>query len=149
MKLVSKYNTFKGISLAVSAGIPLVTAFSISDVFVKTTDTSISTAGVIAFLIAGLILKDKLLEQFKTPTVFKICVALLIVILLIESIITPIKYVLIAACVAMSVDTLIFKRIYTVAEKLLPEKRELYKHFGFIFCKTETLTGDNNEQGDR
>lgn len=146
MKLVGKYNTFKGLSLAISAGVPLTTAALVSDFFVETTTTSISTAGVIALLICGLILKDKLLEQFKSPTAFKISVALLMIVLLIESIIMPMKYVLIAAVVALGVDTIFFKRMYTITESQLPEKREMYKHLGFIFCKTETLIGETTDE---
>lgn len=150
MKLVSKYNTFKGISLAISAGVPLITAFCVSDVFVKTTDTSISTAGVIAFLIIALVFKDKLLEQFKSPTALKICIVLLAIIMLVESIIVPMKYVLIASCIALGIDTVFLKRIYTVTESMMPANKEVYKHFGFIFCKTETLTGEiTDEQSDR
>ena len=146
MKLVGKYNIFKGLSLAVSAGAPLTTAALISDFFVETTDTSISTAGVIALLICILVLKDKLLEQFKSPTAFKISAALLIIVLLIESIIMPMKYVLIAAVIALGADTIFLKRIYTVLESQLPEKREMYEHFGFIFCKTETLIGETTNE---
>lgn len=146
MKLVAKYNTFKALSLAVTAGVPIATAAIFSDMFVQSTSTSISTAGVIALLIAALTFKDKLLEEIKSPTGFKISVALLILILVIESIMAPMKLVLISACIAFGGDTLIFKRIYTNAEYDLPEKRNKYKHFGFIFCKTETLTGEGSNE---
>lgn len=146
MKPVAKYNTFKALSLAVTAGVPISTAAIFSDMFVQTTSTSISTAGVIGILIAALALKDKLLEQIKSPTGFKISVALLIVILVIESIMAPMKLVLISACIAFGGDTVIFKPIYTNAEYDLPEKRNRYKHFGFIFCKSETLTGETSNE---
>ena len=142
MKLVTKYNVFKGISMAVTAGVPLTTAALVSDFFVKTTNTSISTAGVIAILIAGLIMKDKIMEQIKTPTAFKLCATLLIILWLIESIILPMKVVLIASCFALGLDTLILKQIYTKAESLLGSSAAAYKHFGFICCKTETITGE-------
>lgn len=146
MKLVAKYNTFKALSLAVTAGVPIATAAIFSNMFVQSTSTSISTAGVIALLIAALTFKDKLLEEIKFPTGFKISVALLIIILVIESIIVPMKLVLISACIAFGGDTLIFKRIYTNVEYDLPEKHNKYKHFGFIFCKTETLIGEDSNE---
>lgn len=145
MKLVGKHNLFKGISLALTAGVPLITSALVSDFLVRDTNTSISTAGVIAILITCLMLKDKLLEQIKTPTAFKFCLVLLIITLLLESILIPIKVVLIASCISMGIDELIFKPMYLKNEKLLGESAAIHKRFGFYFCKTKTILGDTNE----
>lgn len=144
MKLVTKYNIFKGISLVCTAGVPLITACSMSDHLVKTKHTSISTAGVIAILIMFLIMKDKILEQVKSPTAFKVCAALLVTLWIIESIIVPIKVLLLITCIALGIDSLIFKQIYTKSEALLGDKVKAYKHFGFICCKTKTILGDDD-----
>lgn len=142
MKQVGKYNLFKGISLVITAGIPLATAASVSDLFVTSTSTSISTAGVIAILIMVLTMKDKLLEQVKSPSALKIAVVLLILVIVLESILVPMKYVLVASCIALGLDTLILKKLYMYQYNQLPETKLNYSHFGFIFCKTDTLTGE-------
>lgn len=142
MKQVGKYNLFKGISLVVTAGIPLITAASVSDMFVSSTNTSISTAGVIAILIMVLTMKDKLLEEIKSPSALKIAVALLILLIVLEAILVPTKYVLVASCIGLGLDTLVLKKLYSYYYNQLPEIKLNYSHFGFIFCKTETLTGE-------
>ena len=147
MKSVCKYNIFKIVSLILSIGTPLFTSILFSDFLVTTTNTSISTAGVIILLICVLIFKDKMLEELKTPTALKVCAVTLVFIFVIESIIIPLKWILIVTTIALTLDTLFIKRIYTNLEVDLPKNYIKYKYFGIIFCRTDKLTGEtDNEQ---
>ena len=142
MKTIAKYNLFKGVSTGLTMGTPIVTLACCSELFVHKSETAISAAGVFAILFAALFFKDKLLENLKMPSPFVISVIGLIVIMMIESIIAPLKIVFISTMVTTGVDTVTFRRIYKSMELDFPESAEKFKHFGFIFGKTENIIGE-------
>ena len=142
MKTVAKYNTCKGVSTALSVGTPLVTLALCGDFFVHRSDTAISAAGIFAILIAMLFFKDKIAEKFKSPSALVVSIIVLVLILLVENILYPVKCVCIATIAACGVDELTFKNWYKQIEKGLPEDSDTYKHFGFIFTTTQKLMGE-------
>lgn len=139
MKQVGKYNTFKGISTLLTMGTPIITLACCGDFFVKRPATAISAAGVFAILIALLFAKDKLAEKIKTPSAFIISAAVLVIIVVVENILLPMKYVCIATMIASGVDELTFKRMYKALECKMPQCWQAYEHFGFIFAKTQDI----------
>lgn len=139
MKQVGKYNTFKGISTLLTIGTPIITLACCGDFFVQRSETAISAAGVFAILIALLFAKDKLAEKIKTPSAFIISAAVLVIIVVVENIILPMKYVCIATMIASGVDELTFKRMYKALECKMPQCWQAYEHFGFIFAKTQDI----------
>lgn len=152
MKQVGKYNTFKGISTLLTMGTPIITLACCGDFFVERPATAISAAGVFAILIALLFAKDKLAEKIKTPSAFIISAAVLVIIVVVENILLPMKYVCIATMIASGVDELTFKRMYKALECKMPQCWQAYEHFGFIFAKTQDIFDtvqkevNNNEQ---
>ena len=142
MKEVGKYNLFKTLSIILTTVPPLLVAYCFGDMIVYDTGASISLATILAILVALFFLKKKILENFKVPSAFVIALVLFIILVAVEQIIVPAKWVCGTTMVCCGLDELIFKRIYQRVEKLLPEKREAYKHFGFYFCKTSTITGE-------
>ena len=139
MKEVGKYNTFKGISTLLTIGTPIITLACCGDFFVERPATAISAAGVFAILIALLFAKDKLAEKLKTPSAFIISAAVLVIIVMVENILLPMKYVCIATMIASGVDELTFKRMYKALECKMPQCWQAYEHFGFIFAKTQDI----------
>lgn len=139
MKQVGKYNTFKGISTLLTIGTPIITLACCGDFFVQRSETAISAAGVFAILIALLFAKDKLAEKIKSPSAFIISAAVLVIIVVVENIILPMKYVCIATMIASGVDELTFKRMYKALECKMPQCWQAYEHFGFIFAKTQDI----------
>ena len=139
MKEVGKYNTFKGISTLLTIGTPIITLACCGDFFVERPATAISAAGVFAILIALLFAKDKLAEKIKTPSAFIISAAVLVIIVVVENILLPMKYVCIATMIASGVDELTFKRMYKALECKMPQCWQAYEHFGFIFAKTQDI----------
>ena len=139
MKQVGKYNTFKGISTLLTIGTPIITLACCGDFFVERPATAISAAGVFAILIALLFAKDKLAEKIKTPSAFIISAAVLVIIVVVENILLPMKYVCIATMIASGVDELTFKRMYKALECKMPQCWQAYEHFGFIFAKTQDI----------
>ena len=139
MKQVGKYNTFKGISTLLTMGTPIITLACCGDFFVERPATAISAAGVFAILIALLFAKDKLAEKIKSPSAFIISAAVLVIIVMVENILLPMKYVCIATMIASGVDELTFKRMYKALECKMPQCWQAYEHFGFIFAKTQDI----------
>ena len=139
MKQVGKYNTFKGISTLLTIGTPIITLACCGDFFVQRSETAISAAGVFAILIALLFAKDKLAEKIKSPSAFIISAAVLVIIVVVENILLPMKYVCIATMIASGVDELTFKRMYKALECKMPQCWQAYEHFGFIFAKTQDI----------
>ena len=139
MKQVGKYNTFKGISTLLTMGTPIITLACCGDFFVERPATAISAAGVFAILIALLFAKDKLAEKIKTPSAFIISAAVLVIIVVVENILLPMKYVCIATMIASGVDELTFKRMYKALECKMPQCWQAHEHFGFIFAKTQDI----------
>lgn len=147
MKEVGKYNTFKGISTLLTIGTPIITLACCGDFFVERPATAISAAGVFAILIALLFAKDKLAEKIKTPSAFIISAAVLVIIVVVENIILPMKYVCIATMIASGVDELTFKRMYKALECKMPQCWQAYEHFGFIFAKTQDIFDEVQKRG--
>lgn len=139
MKEVGKYNTFKGISTLLTIGTPIITLACCGDFFVERPATAVSAAGVFAILIALLFAKDKLAEKIKSPSAFIISAAVLVIIVVVENILLPMKYVCIATMIASGVDELTFKRMYKALECKMPQCWQAYEHFGFIFAKTQDI----------
>ena len=139
MKEVGKYNTFKGISTLLTIGTPIITLACCGDFFTERPATAISAAGVFAILIALLFAKDKLAEKIKTPSAFILSAAVLVIIVVVENIILPMKYVCIATMIASGVDELTFKRMYKALEYKMPQSWQAYEHFGFIFARTQDI----------
>ena len=92
MKEVGKYNTFKGISTLLTMGTPIITLACCGDFFVDRPATAISAAGMFAILIALLLGKDKLAEKIKFQSAFIISAVVLVLIVVMENIILPMKY---------------------------------------------------------
>lgn len=154
MKEVGKYNTFKGTSTLLTIGTPIITLACCGDFFVERPATAISAAGVFAILIALLFVKDKLAEKIKTPSAFIISAAVLVIIVVVENILLPMKYVCIATMIASGVDELTFKRMYKALECKMPQCWQAYEHFGFIFAKTQDIFDEvqkevNNNEEER
>ena len=143
MKEVAKYNLFKGLSTICTIGTPMITLLLNGDFLVQTSSTSISAAGIFVLLIVALLCKDKLLENFKMPPVFIICLLSFVLICMIESILIPIKTVCIATMITSGIDEFTFKRLYKNLEKHLPENASDYKHVGFLFTTTNKLRSND------
>lgn len=139
MTNVTKYNLTKGISTILTFGTPITTLFCCGDFIVHRSETAISAAGVFTILILLLFTKDKIAEYFKAPSAAILSFVTLILILLIENIIVPMKTICITTLIATGVDEFTFKRMYTVAQNKLPSIVNNYKHVGFIFAKQQTL----------
>ena len=81
-----------------------------------------------------------------------ISAAVLVIIVMVENILLPMKYVCIATMIASGVDELTFKRMYKALECKMPQCWQAYEHFGFIFAKTQDIFDEvqkevnNNEE---
>jgi hypothetical protein len=139
MKKVAKYNLYKGISTTLTVGTPIITLCCCSDFFIHRSDTAISAAGVFAILISLLLFKDKIAEHFKMPSAFVLSTVLLVLIIMIENILLPVKYVCISTMCSTFIDEITFKRFYKSITYALSEEHLAYKHFGFIFTTSERL----------
>ena len=141
MGRVAKYNLYKGVSLLLTFGTPIVTLLCSGKFFVHNEGASVSAAGVFVLLIMLCIFKDKIVENFKLPSAFVISTVALVLLWLIESIIKPIKLICILTICATGVDELTFKSWYKRIEHTLPDSISDYKHIGFIFAKSENVKG--------
>ena len=148
-KSVLKYNAFKSVSTLLTVGTPLITLACCGDMFVHRSETAISAAGVFALLIAALFFKDKIAEKFKSPSALVVSIAVLILCVLIENIILPIKYVCVATIAASGIDELTFKSWYKKVERAFPVCIDDYKHVGFVFTSTQKLIEESNDNGSR
>lgn len=143
MKNVAKYNTFKAISTVLTIGTPAITLLCCGDFFVHRSDTAMSAAGILALILSLFFAKDKLAENFKMPAPAIICLILLVLVIMIENIMYPVKIVLIATLCATGVDEFTFKIMYKKIANRLPECYKDYSKFGFIFTTTEKLEAVN------
>lgn len=139
MKQVAKYNTYKAVSTVLTVGTPIATLACCGDFFVHRSDTAISAAAVFAFLLSMLFVKDKMLEFLKSPTALKVAIIGFVFCVVLQNLITPLQWVFGMTIAASAVDELTFKRWYKAIAVSFPEKYKQYEHFGFMFCKTETL----------
>ena len=145
MKPVAKYNTCKGISTVLTLGTP-ITTLAICGIEITTPAGKISFAGAMVILITLLFAKDKLAENFKVPSAFVVSIVGLLLILLIENILVPIKAVFIATMIMSGIDELTFKSFYKQIEMLLPEQVKAFKKFGFIFASSEQILSFTTKQ---
>lgn len=145
MKQVAKYNTFKGVSTALTIGTPIVTLACCGDFFVHRSDTAISAAGMFSLFIVLLLFKDKFAEKWKMPSAFILSLVMFILLIMVEKIMLPMKYVCIATMISTGVDELTFKRFYKQIELLLPQEAQAFKHVCFIFTTTKKLEAINNK----
>lgn len=146
MKTVAKYNLFKGISTLCTIGAPIVTLLCCSKMFIHRSETAISAAGAFSILICMLFMKDKIAENLKMPSAFVVSFVSLVLILIIENLIVPVKTICIVTMITSGVDEVTFKKWYKVIEASLPENVSAYKTAGFIFTTTKNLyEGVNNE----
>ena len=147
MGKVAKYNLFKAISLVLTAGSPIIALACCSDLFVHRSDTAVSAAGMFAIFIAAFIFKDKLAENFKVPPTFVIAGVGLVLVVMIERLLLPIKLVCIITIVTSLIDEVSFKQICKHMDMTLPEETKLYKKAGFIFTTSKRLLGteESNE----
>lgn len=146
MKTVAKYNLYKGISTFCTVGAPIVTLLCCSDMFVHRSETAISAAGAFAILICLLFMKDKLAENFKAPSAFIVSFVSLVLILIIENIMVPVKTICLVTMITSGIDEVTFKKWYKAIEISLPDNVSAYKTAGFIFTTTKNLLeGVNNE----
>lgn len=141
MKAVAKYNLFKGISTVLTVGTPIITLAACSDFFIHEPRKSVSAGGMFAIFIALLFLKDKIAEKFKVPSAFLISTVTLVLLLMVESIMEPLKYVSIATMCTSGVDELTFKRFYKKIEKSFPKDADTNKFAGFMFTTTDNIYG--------
>lgn len=141
MTFVAKYNLYKAVSTVLTVGTPIISLASCSQLFIHRSDTSISAAGVFALLFAVLFFKDKLLENLKMPSPFVISVVGLIFIVMIESILYPIKIVFATTVMTTAVDAVTFRRMYKDMERKFTDDVLEFKRFGFIFAKNDTIFG--------
>ena len=139
MATVAKYNTVKGVSTAANVGAPFIALLFCGDFIVEQPARAISTAGIIVLIIGLFLIKDKLLEAFKIKPVMVFSGLVLILAIMMENIIAPVKVVCIVALATSGIDALTFERWYKAIEKALPEAAQDKKHLGFIFAKTQTL----------
>lgn len=145
MKDVAKYNVTKGVSTTLTFATPMVTLLTQANLIVHRSDTALSAAGVFAVLLTLLFMKDKIMEYFKAPSALVLSSVMLILILILESILLPMKAVCIATMIMCGVDEITFKRWYKQIEKKLPANAQDYKHVGFLFTSTNNLLkGVNN-----
>lgn len=143
MKTVAKYNLFKGISTLLTTGTPIITLAACGETFVTEPKASLSAAAIFAILLSLLAFKDKIAEKVKSPTTFMVSMITLIFILIVENVLLPVKFVCIATICTSGIDELTFKKLCENIKLKLPKEYEQYLHAGFIFCKTQTLEGVN------
>lgn len=139
MKQVAKYNTYKGVSTLLTLGTPTITLACCGEFFVHRSDTAISAAGMFALILLFFLFKDKIAEHWKVPSAFVMSLAVFVLIITVEKIMLPVKYVCITTMIATGLDEITFKRFYKQLEALMPEQAQLYKHLGFIFTSSKTL----------
>lgn len=137
--MVAKYNIYKAISTLLTVGTPMATLLACGDSFLQSPKSTVSAAGVFMLLFSILLFKDKMLEHFKMPSATIIALVILILVMLIENILAPIKIMCIMTIAASGIDKLTFDPMYHAIEKALGDEAQIYKHFGFLFCKSATV----------
>lgn len=142
---VAKYNGYKAASTVLTVGTPIIALACCNELFVHRSDTAVSAAGIFAFLLALLFVKDKLLEFIKTPAAWKISLIGLVFCLIVHSLMDAMVLVFASSLIASTLDEFTFKRLYKdIVRKIssIPEVRDVYKEyekFGFIWAKTNTI----------
>lgn len=139
MTNVAKYNTYKGVSTALTFGTPFATMLVVGDMFTKQPSTAISGAAVFAMLLSALFAKDKLAEKFKAPSALLVAVIAFVLCVIVENILLPVKIIALAAIISCGVDELTFKQLYKRIELSFSEKAGAFKRFGFYAAKQEKI----------
>lgn len=138
MGKIAKYNICKAVSTLLTAGAPIITLL-MSTVDIVTPAGRLSVTTVIAMVITALLMKDKLAENFKMPSAFILSIVGLVFIIVIESILVPLKAVFIVTIITSGVDEITFKSLYKRLEISFPENALAFKHAGFMFMSSKTL----------
>lgn len=138
MTKVAKYNTYKGISTALTFGTPIITAACVGEFF-KQPASAISGAASFAILLSALLTKDKLAEKFKAPSALVVSIVVLMFCIIVEHILLPLKIIAFTTIVACGVDEPTFKSLYKRVELQLPQSAQNYKRFGFYCVRESTL----------
>lgn len=142
--MVAKYNTYKAFSTVLTFGTPIVSVIACGGFYRNDGGACISLAAVMAFLLSALFLKDKLAEQFKSPTALKVAVIGLIFCFVVEAIIQAMQVVFGCTVIACLIDEVSFKRLYHELEYKFPKEAEAFKHIGFYVTTTERLKKEEN-----
>ena len=127
MTKVAKYNTYKGISTALTFGTPLVTMCCVGDMFVHQPAQAISGAGVLTLLIVMLFTKEKLAEYYKSPGALKLSITIFIICVLVKNIVDPMLWVTGVSIATCGVDELTFKSFYKRIELSFPQEVQSLK----------------------
>lgn len=139
MTNVAKYNTYKGISTALTFGTPIATMLAVGDFFTKRPATAISGAAVFALLLSALLTKDKLAEQFKAPSALIVAIVVFVFCVIVENILLPLKIIALTTIAACIVDEATFKGFYKRLEMQFPKKAAALKLFGFYKTRQTTI----------
>lgn len=143
---VAKYNILKAVSTILSSGTPLITLLCCGNIFVQNPASSMSATAMVAILLSSLLLKDKIAEKVKLKSAFVISVIGLVLILIVENILQPMKWVLFSTMCASGIDEVTFKLFYTRLEATFPGQVDGLKMFGFLVTDSKTLFGEETEQ---
>lgn len=138
MTNVAKYNTYKGISTALTFGTPIATMLAVGEFFTKPS-AAISGAAVFAILLSALLTKDKLAEKFKAPSALVVAIVAFVFCIIVENILLPIKIISLVTIISCGVDELTFKSLYKRTELLMPPQAAALKHFGFYGARQTTI----------
>lgn len=144
--MVAKYNIFKAISTVLTFGTPIVSVIACGGFYRNDGGACVSLAAVMAFLLSALFLKDKLAEQFKSPTALKISAAGLIFCFIVEAIVQAMQVMFGCTVIACLIDETTFKRFYVEMERKFPEDARVYKHIGFYIMNSDKLNSENEKE---
>ena len=139
MSNVAKYNTFKGISTALTFATPITTMLVMGESFAKSPATAISGTAVFALLLTALFAKDKLAEKFKAPSALVLAIVVFVFCIIVENILLPLKIIALMTMAACGVDELTFKNLYKHIEAGFPMQSAVYKRFGFYGVRQATI----------
>lgn len=142
MTNIAKYNTYKGVSTALTFGTPIVSAACLGDFFVQSPESAMSGTAVFAILLAALFAKDKLVEHFKAPSALIVALIVFMFCIVVENILLPLKIVSAVTMAACGLDELTFKNLYKRVEMKLPLTAQPYKRFGFYGVRQRTLDSE-------
>lgn len=139
MNKIAKYNVFKLLSILITCVPVLIVTSRYTDFIVYSSGATMSFTAIIGVFIAGLFLKNKIIENFKVPSPFMVSAILFVIILLIEEILIPAKAICLTSMIACGIDEISFKRIYKRIELLLPDNAKAHRFLGFYTCRLSTL----------
>lgn len=144
---VLKYNIFKGVSTLLTVGTPLTVLALNGELIRQRPATAMSAAGIFAVIISLLFFKDKIAENWKMPSAAVLAGIVFIFLEMVEAIIGPMKDVCICTALICGIDELTFKHFFKIEAIKMGDAADAYKHFGFIFARTDTVEELKNEKG--